>query len=628
MIFAAALRRALVCSLLAAGVATPAWAASAPAVATTTGLAERSGPPGGAQALAGVAGEPEVAIGRRIYHEGIGADGKAIVGLRFGGVQAQGATVACVNCHRRSGLGSVEGTNLVAPVAGRFIFGDDRRAVVSMNYRNIKNFNQAHEALSGAAFAAAMRQGRHPTGRELSPIMPRFELSDAELRGLDSYLRTLSAEWSPGVQAHRLRLATVITPDVSAQRRKVFIETLMAAVRQKNGNVVRGGMRTMSSAAEMLFRTDRHWDLEVWELQGGPETWAAQLDQRYQAQPVFALVSGLGAGQWAPVHAFCDRLQVPCWFPSVDAVPASAQSDFYALYFSAGVELEADVLASRLAGQRPAKVLQLHRGDTAGRAGAARLQAALAALPHRIATTTRQVDATDGQSLHRALAGLGPRDAVMLWWPAADVPALEAVAVPRGAVYLSARMAGAEAAPLPTAWKAALHMVYPYQMPDQRSSGLFYFRSWLQSCRIELSDEVLQSEVYFAMSYLSQTITEMIDNVHRDYLIERAESMLSLREGAKAEDEARELSVARHNKGGLGGTQGAMARLQSVEPRRLPRPMPGRPEPLVIKRESTTIYPRLGLAQGQRFASKGAYIVHYAEPAGNTLVAETDWIVP
>lgn len=623
MTLTAALRRALVCSLLAAGVATAAGAAAAPLA--MPGATDRTGPPGGAQALAGAASEEDVALGRRIYHEGLGADGKPIVGLRFGGVQAEGAAVACVTCHRRSGLGSVEGTNLVPPVAGRFIFGDDPRAVVSMNYRNIKNFNQAHDPFTDETFAAVMRHGQHPTGRELSPIMPRFELNAAELRAVASYLRTLSAAWSPGVQAHRLRLATVITPDVSQQRRKIFTDTLLAAVGQKNGNVVRVGTRTMSSAAEMLFRTDRHWDLEVWELQGTPETWAAQLDERYRARPVFALVSGLGAGQWAPVHAFCSRTQVPCWFPSVDATPASAQSDFYSLYFSAGVELEADVLAGRLAEQRPARVLQLHRGDAAGRAGAAHLSAALS---RAIAVETRQVDATDAASLRRALAGLAARDAVMLWWPAADAAALDAVAVPRGTVYLSARMAGAEAAPLPGAWKAALRMVYPYQIPDRRGASLYYFKSWLKATRIELADEVLQSEVYFAMSYFSQTITEMIDNVHRDYLIERAESMLSLREGAKAEDEARELTVARHNKGSMGGTQAAMARLQVVDAQRLPRPMPGHPEQLAIKREGTTVYPRLGLAQGQRFASKGAYIARFASPGGTELVAESDWIVP
>ena len=39
-------------------------------------------------------------------------------------------------------------------------------------------------------------------------------------------------------------------------------------------------------------------------------------------------------------------------------------------------------------------------------------------------------------------------------------------------------------------------------------------------------------------------------------------------------------------------------------------------------------YPRLGLAPGQRFASKGGYLVRFAGPAGPRLVANGDWLVP
>lgn len=624
MILAQALRRVVVSGLLAVGLSTSVFAAM-PATAMAV-AGDRTGPPGSEHSLSGVGSPQEVELGRKIYLEGMGANGKPITGVRFGGVELQGAAVACVSCHRRSGLGSVEGVDQVLPIAGRFSFGGDQHALVSMNFRNIKNFNQTHEPFDAQSFAAAIRDGKHVSGRDLSPIMPRFELSDAEMKGLASYLRTLSAKWSPGVDARVIHFATVITPDVSPQRKQVFLETIKAAVNQKNGNFA-PRMRTMSTAAEMMMNTNRFWDLAVWELQGEPQTWAAQLEERYRANPVFALVSGLGAGQWMPVHDFCERQKVACWFPSVDAPPVSASQDFYSLYFSDGVGLEAEVLAQHLGTRKPARLIQLHRGDMTGRAGAAHLQGLLATAKQQIPVVTRSVEGTDAASLSRALADVGPRDAVMLWWPEEDVPALGALAVPKGTVYLSARMADAEHAPLPDAWKAAVRLVYPYQLPEKRGAGLFYFNSWLKVVKLDLREEVLQSEVYFAMSYLTETLTDMLDNVHVDYLLERAENMLSLREGAKAEDEARELSTARYNKGGVGGAQGAMTRLATPEARKSPRPMPGQTAQVMAKREGTTVYPRLSLAPGQRFASKGAFIVHFAAD-GKAVVPESEWIVP
>jgi hypothetical protein len=39
-------------------------------------------------------------------------------------------------------------------------------------------------------------------------------------------------------------------------------------------------------------------------------------------------------------------------------------------------------------------------------------------------------------------------------------------------------------------------------------------------------------------------------------------------------------------------------------------------------------YPRLGLAPGQRFASKGGYLVRFAQPAGTQVAPDSGWLVP
>ena len=51
-------------------------------------------------------------------------------------------------------------------------------------------------------------------------------------------------------------------------------------------------------------------------------------------------------------------------------------------------------------------------------------------------------------------------------------------------------------------------------------------------------------------------------------------------------------------------------------------------EDMLDRRILTGYYPRLTLASGQRFASKGGYIVRFAEPESMRLVADGDWVVP
>jgi len=596
-------------------------------------------PPSAPQAAPPVADPALVEQGRRLYEEGVLPGGEPLRAERLGAAPLRGKVAACVSCHRRSGMGSIEGNTIIPPITGLALHAGlalRDRVVASMDPRRGRSWNQSHAPYDEAALLAALASGLHVSGRTMDPLMPRYAVGLPEVHALSAYLDQLSATWSVGATADVVRLATVITPGVSPRRREAFLQTLRGAVDQKNSNTM-PGHRHMINAAEMVMRIERSWELEVWELQGSPDTWGAQLDEHYRQSPVFALASGLGEGTWEPVQAFCERSHVPCWFPSVAVAPAHADEQFYGLYFSQGLPLEAQVIAMGIARDphlpgaltgkaAPHRVVQVLRAGEAARAAALALQQSL---PAGTRVEQHVLDAGPlpaADALAPLWAGLGAADALVLWLEDPDLRALAGLAPPAAPVYLSGTMAHDGLAALPPGWAPGARMAYPYELPEARIANLATFNSWIATRGIPLVDEAMQSEVFFSINYLQYTLSEMLDNIYRDYLIERGESMLRRRELQRAEEETfmrqqghppakRIAARATLTAGPIFGTdpQGPLSQGHT---------------PAIGVRQGTTIYPRLSLAPGQRYASKGAYLVRLGGEDGHQLVADAGWLVP
>lgn len=564
-----------------------------------------------------------VAAGQRIYREGVLPSGKPLTGVRLGDVVVTAAEAACIKCHRRSGMGSVEGEILVAPITGNYLFlPPDKTLLANMDPRRGKSFNLKHPPYDDASLALAIRHGRNANGLTMNRMMPRYALDDDAMQALTAYLRQLTTDVAPGTTGTSVRFATIVTPGIPEARRKVFLDMVRGAVVGKNASTVLGvqkyGRRHMTSAAEMVLGTERRWELDIWELEGEPSTWGAQLAAYYAKAPVFAVMSGLGNGNWGAVHEFCEAQQLPCWFPVTD-VPPERPDDFYSIYFSRGVLLEADVLASHWQTRptgKPAKVRQIFVDDESGQAAADQLQHALAG--SGIALESQPWRDGSPQTLGRLLAQAGGEEEVMLWLPAESKPLLAEIAPPKVRhIYLSGQLGAGEHG-VPEAWKRAVSIVYPFELPQKRDLNLSYFRQWLRLRRIPMVDELMQARLYFAMTYLTDTMSEMLDNIHRDYLIERAENMISRREGTRVQDEvlARQ-TMHRATRALLASRRAAGdVSVETAEPE------------TIGQRQSTTAFPRLELAPGQRFASKGAYLVRFADPHSDTIIAETPWIIP
>ena len=134
-------------------------------------------------------------------------------------------------------------------------------------------------------------------------------------------------------------------------------------------------------------------------------------------------------------------------------------------------------------------------------------------------------------------------------------------------------MGGLERSPLPPGWRERTRIAYPFALQDQRRVNVDYAFGWFAIRHIPVVAEQVQADTFLACGLLAETLKHMVDTFVPDYLVERVEDMIDHR---------------------------------------------------II----TGYYPHLTLAPGQRFASKGGYIAHFAEPEGPRLLADGGWIIP
>jgi hypothetical protein len=182
----------------------------------------------------------EEGAAERLYRNGMLPSGLPLVGRREGGARVLGAAGACFNCHRRSGLGTFEGRNVVPPITGTYLFRPGGRHRADTNRLPAQGASPEASLpdrgpYTDATLARAIREGIDAEGRSLDFLMPRYELDEATMTSLVAYLRRLSLGPVPAPTGHTLEFATVMTPDadpVESQRR---LDVVQHYLDRKNG---------------------------------------------------------------------------------------------------------------------------------------------------------------------------------------------------------------------------------------------------------------------------------------------------------------------------------------------------------------------------------------------------------
>jgi len=516
---------------------------------------------------------PENSPGESLYRYGLLSSGQPVSGSREGNPPLSGADAACSNCHRRSGLGEVDGSIKIPPLGGPYLFHPRATSRDDLAIPYIDGMRIDRDPYTPDTLARAIREGLGVDGKPLNYLMPHYDLSDADMTALIDYLKGMRPLKARGVADSVVNFATIVTPDADPVKRRAMLAVLEQYFADQNAFAQAQTPKQLRSES-MKSNAKRRWQLHVWALAGAPETWEDQLNRRLAQEPVYAVISGLGGKDWHPIHRFCEHAALPCIFPNLD-LPVVAEHDIYSMYYSKGVLLEALLLAQQISADnktRPVgRVVQVFRADDIGADAAAGLKGALAG--SGIQTLERRLGNSGGNRLADLLRTMRLSDVLVMWLRPADLASLASIPARASGVFASGLMGGLEDAPVPVAWRPVTRLAYPAELPDKRLIGTEFALGWMGHHRVPVLDSRVQVDTYVACGLTMETLTRMQGSFNADYLVERMEGMLE--------------------------------------------------HQLV-----SGYYPSLALAPNERFASKGGYIVHLATPAGTKVVPDTDWRVP
>lgn len=538
-----------------------------------------------------IAGGPagDAAAGRRLYWEGVSADGTAIKARTQGDIEISGAQFSCVSCHRPSAYGSSEGGVYVPPIRGDFLYEashGDRNRIFKELYQEVQSKEfwasmrdpRSRPAYTDETLAKALVEGVDGAGRTLSATMPRYALSAMDAANIVAYLKSLSAAPDPGVARNEIHFATILTPGADKNDADAVITTITAFFNWKNlhtkGDLSSPGFSPLYRSE--FLNTYRAWTLHVWELKGEPETWGDQLEALYKEQPVFAVVGGLINGPHSPIADFCDRAATPCIFPSTELPQTRDVAYRYNIYFSRGRELEGEAMAAYVfaeAGTAP-EVRQFYLEDRLGAASALAFQRY--ASPRGARVISRGF--SKPEELAAAVEGCCDKNAdALVVWPGSSGGAIVPHLAAKGprkvpVIGLPSDAIGAAKALDPKAVKK-FRFAYPYEKPGVVHPREFDVRAWMSARKVPVTNPRLQFETYFALTMIEHSLQHLLGDFNREYLIELIEH-----------EAEKNLNV---------GT-----------------------------------YPTLALGPGQRFASKGAFVMRLDPEAEKGIAPASGWIVP
>ncbi len=439
--------------------------------------------------------------GRRIYLRGESASGRALtVTIGDDSVELPATTLPCASCHGADGRGKPE---------GGVIPSDLTWASLTKPYGHTHAAGRVHPAFTEQSLERAIVEGVDPAGNRLSPAMPKYQMSRADMNDLLAYLRRLADDRDPGVTDTTITVGTLLpTTGPMAETGQAMREVLTAYFAELNqqGGIYHRRIEFKVSAAE-------------------------QAQQFLASEPVFALVGAMPAGAEQEVAALVSREETPLIGPFTLDPQLTSPPDRYTFYLLAGGSEQARALANFAAQQvNPAQtkaafiVLEEARANALATALESQCQQADWKTVKRYAYPRGQWQAA---SFVKRLQQDGMELVFFLGASGDETTLLDEAAKLNYApqLYLPGSLAARATLNALPGLRQNVYLAYPTLPSDQTPTGLTKFREFLSRHKIAPRQSAAQLSAYVAARLFTEGLKRAGRELTREKLITALEGL-------------------------------------------------------------------------------------------------------
>ena len=538
--------------------------------------------------LEGLSDAEVVRLGERMYRDGILPSGKVMEAV-YGEMSIDSTAFSCSSCHLRSGLGSVEGGVVTPAATGRKLYQPysrppsiQDRVDLSGSYTYAKTI-QHRPAYTRETLKEALHYGDDPAGVTFNGIMPRYPLSKGDMAILVRYLELLCAEDSPGASPGLIKFATILTDDVNAADRESLLTPLRRFVAAQNRQVdmYRDFLKFGYKPTGDMKYSFRNATLAIWDLKGAPESWGEQLAAYYQEEPVFAVLGGISNQSWQPIHDFCEAQRLPCLYP-ITQLPAVSADSWYTFYLNKGYFKEGEAVARYLQTQTaniPAgKILQLIQSSANGRALAEGFsQGRKSRRQPEVEHLELSAEQLQDEAKLTSLIAQKKPEIILIWADAEILPHLKKIAAQADAsarIFFSSTLLGAQTIQIPDELRSRVFLTFPYRLKpyfgDEEAATKLATVPINTTYEVFAKRRIATRTMVMLTQSVSQGLRLLYDNLYRDYLLD----VMSMQMDKIVFD-----------------------------------------------------YERLSFGPGQRYASKGCYIIQLGPGPQPELIKRSEWVI-